>query len=56
MGVCGNILGREKTIEIKIKKLSKRMTSYYCLQKKIENIFKFDNLLFNYYFKYLFYL
>ena len=48
MGVCGNLIGREKTIEIKIKNLSKRMTSYYCFQKKIENIFKFDNLLFNY--------
>ena len=34
MGVCGNLIGREKTIEIKIKDLSKRMTSYYCFQKK----------------------
>ena len=49
MGIFMNLTGNEENIEIKINTLAKRMTSYYCLQKKIENIFKFDKSLNNYY-------
>ena len=44
-----NLTGSEENIEIKINTLAKRMTSYYCLQKMIENIFKFNKSLNNYY-------
>ena len=49
MGIFMNLTGNEENIEIKINTLAKRMTSYYCLQKKIENIFKFNKSLNNYY-------
>ena len=42
MGIVCSLVGKNRTIEIKINILSKRMTSYYCLQKKIENIFESD--------------
>ena len=42
MGIVCSLVGKNRTIEIKINILSKIMTRYYCLQKKIENIFESD--------------
>ena len=45
---CLNI-GNKKENGFKISKLAKRMTHYYILQKKIEDIFNFDKSFSNYY-------